>query len=151
MKHASSSEIDYVPPKGTDGSKISVERLRELIEQHRQTRTVKKFLCDIDTESNFYDARYTDIDTSNVDIHNLLNNEKPTVKSYLISKTYCTMLGYACLDSDGPRGEEKIRLILDTAKQYHINMRLFLATFNKRTFKWGEHTHTWIEKTIFDS
>jgi len=140
-------DIEYVPPKGTDGSKLSVERLRELIEQHRQTRTVKKFLCDIDTESGLFDAEYTDIDTSNVDIHNLPNNEKPVVKSYLISKTYCTMLGFACLDPNGPRGEEKIRLILDTARRYHINLRLFLATFSKRIFKWGEHTHTWIDKT----
>ena len=142
-------DIEYVPPKGTDGSKMSVEHLWQLIEQHRQTRTVKKFLCDIDTESDFFDAVYTDIDTSNVDIHNLPNNEKPTVKSYLISKTYCTMLGFACLDTDGPRGEEKIRLILDTAKQYLINMRLFMATFSKRNFKKEGLTHsrTWTETT----
>ena len=145
MTRASYSEIECVPPKGTDGSKMSVERLRELIEQHRQTRTVKKFLCGIDTESNFFDAEYTDIDTSNV-IDIQFGTAK--VKSYL-SKTYCTMLGYACLDPVGPRGEEKIRLILDTAKQYHINMRLFMATFSKRNFKKEGLTHsrTWTETT----
>ena len=47
----------------------------------------------------------------------------------------------------GPRGEEKIRLVLDTAKQLHINMRLFLATFSKRIIKWDEHTNNWKETT----
>jgi hypothetical protein len=51
---------------------------------------------------------------------------------HLSKKIYHTMLGFACVDPDGERGEAKIKLILQTAKHLQTNMRTFTATFSRK-------------------
>jgi len=78
---------------------MSVETLKGLIQQHREARTVRKFLCAIDTESDHYDACYSDINKTDIPSSDDLEpNEKVQVTRYLLGKTYRTMLGFACVD-----------------------------------------------------
>ncbi|KAL7539883.1 hypothetical protein ACHAXR_009690 [Thalassiosira sp. AJA248-18] len=122
----------FDPPKQPDWSEMSLEALEDLIQQHRESRTVRHFLCEIDTESEYYQGYYFDIDRKDIpSTRGLAANEKVQVVRYLKQKIYYTMLGFACMDRDGERREAKIKLILQTAKLHQIKMRKFLATYGE--------------------
>jgi hypothetical protein len=126
--------IVFDPPKQPSWKEMSLETLKGLIQQHRETGTVRRFLCAIDPDSNYYDGCYFEIEREE-DIpstQGLAENEKVQVRRYLSYKKYYTMLCFACADPDGKRGESKIKLILQTAKRLQVNMRTFVATSSFR-------------------
>ncbi len=65
-------------------------------------------------------------------LDDLEEDERVQVSRYLSKKVHRTMLGYACIDPDGERGEAKIKLILETARYYQANMRSLLASYSKK-------------------
>lgn len=146
---AQTVNVAFDPPKRTNCSEMSVETLKGLIQQHRQTRTVRDFLCSIDTESDHYDACYSDISEDHIpsSSDDMEPNEKVLVTRYLLGKTYRTMLGFACVDQDGERGEAKIKSILQTAKCLLTDMRTFLAVFNLKHLKRKSRHDPWEEIT----
>jgi len=126
---------------------MSLETLKGLIQQHRETGTVRRFLCAIDPDSNYYDGCYFEIEREE-DIpstQGLAENEKVQVRRYLSYKKYYTMLCFACADPDGKRGESKIKLILQTAKRLQVNMRTFVATFGQSSFRRSSPHTSWQE------
>ena len=93
------------PPRYQD---MSVEELQARLEQHRQTRTLYRFLTSI--EDDMYIPSYSKPTQL---------FESPTLRS----KEYCTVLHFACLDDDGERGEAKIRMILQAAERTRVDIR----------------------------
>jgi len=51
----------FIPPQQPNWSEISVETLRGLIQKHRETETVRVFLCEIHTDSHYYEGSYSEI------------------------------------------------------------------------------------------
>ena len=144
----SKCKMVFIPPEQPNWSEISVETLRGLIQKHRETETVRVFLCEIDTDSQYYEGYYSDINREIIpSMTGLAAGEKVEAKRYLRTKHYRTMLDYACRDQVGERGEAKIKLILDTAKRYQINMRLFLATYENIEITWNSSHNSWQEST----
>lgn len=87
--------------------------LRRLLDHHKEARTVGNFLTTIDTETENCDIYYT---------------WPYGEASQLISKTFRSILHFACQDNDGQRGEEKIRMVLQAAKQSHVDLVQMIVT-----------------------
>jgi len=104
---------------------MSVEELRRLLEEHKHARTLIRFLTVVDTIGDMFVPVYSrpmDLD------------EAPR----LIQKVYGTILHFACLDQDGPRGEAKIHMILQAAKSIGIYMYLPIVSLEKIYDRVGE-------------
>lgn len=94
-----SEESGEAEPIPEPSSDMSVRDLRRLLDYHKQSRTVGSFLKTMsDTDS-----------------------DKDSEKSC------CNILHFACLDTDGARGEQKIRLILEAARQAHVDVVELIA------------------------
>lgn len=98
------------PPRYED---MSVEELQRLLKQHKEARTVHQFLTTIDLGSDMYVPTYSKPRSL---------SESPRLRS----KSYRSILHFACMDEDGLRGEQKIRMILEAAKQAHVDVRQIL-------------------------
>jgi len=102
-----------LPPRFPPQATTSLEELRQLIEQHRQERTLFVFLTVIQDQGTMFEARYSD-------------PEAVGAQRHLVSIAYCSILHCACMDRDGPRGEEKIRIILEAAKSARVDLAQIL-------------------------
>lgn len=90
-------DIVFVPTQQPKWREMSLESLKSLIQQHRATGTVRKFLVGIDTESQFYEGEYFELERQDIpSTEGLAVGEKVVAARYLQVKTYYTMLAFAC-------------------------------------------------------
>eukprot|EP00984_Skeletonema_dohrnii_P014014 scaffold5863_cov90-Skeletonema_dohrnii-CCMP3373.AAC.2 len=124
-----------------------------MIDEHRHDNSVLKFLCGIDTESEYFEGVFFQIDQDDIPpTRGLKRGNTVEIDRYYKEKRYYNMLGFACQDPDGARGEAKIRVILDTARRLQANMPVLLSTVCKKFFSRIGWNYEWEEEAdeIYD-
>ena len=124
---------------------MSVDKLKQLIEEHRHDNSVLKFLCGVDTESEYFDGNFFEIEQEDIPPTRQLKRGDTVI--YYKEKIYYSMIGFACKDSDGARGEAKIRFILETARRLQAKCRFYCQPF-ARSFLEGVAGTTNGKKTL---
>jgi len=105
--------VVFDPPDQPKWRQMSVDKLKQLIEEHRHDNSVLKFLCGVDTESEYFEGKFFEIEQEDIPpTRELKRGDSVEIERYYKEKIYYSMIGFACKDSDGARGEAKIRVIL---------------------------------------
>ena len=128
-------EFDFVEekvpppyPAFPEPDQMSVEQLETKIRNHREAHTLIFYLTTVDTDTLDNAVQHMTFNTYSRSLQFVEGSSEQFVEGeyHVTGMSYGTPLHHACRDSDGKRGEEKIRMILNAAKSVGADIRELL-------------------------
>eukprot|EP00980_Cylindrotheca_fusiformis_P030166 scaffold24507_cov122-Cylindrotheca_fusiformis.AAC.2 len=130
-------DVAIPPDFCIDPCTVSVVELEEIIDDFLRRDVLKEELTNVNTNASSY--ALPKFSKNEIQLGKKGNHFQRPPR--VISKTYGTLLHYACRDRNGYRGEQKIRLLLDSAAKADISPKeMFTLAEVTVTFTRGEWT-----------